>query len=225
MNQVSLRNKPSFGAGHIYVSCPMSIPTENRNKILEYAKKHHHTVLAWERGTEYTQECVDAIKNCAGFVVILPNMAFKHYTHTLPAGTRKELMLALDLQKPIYIGYKSHEGYFVYAAEYQIDFEKGIGTIEGVAGSRMNFTEMCVLRLPANHDSVVANATRNIRKGILLSYRYGMSVKQIASEQRITPNQVIDFLKDMGVDVVKDVIDKHTVSVTDVTDKRIIALL
>jgi len=86
----------------------------------------------WRRGTPYSD---DGVKFCDIFVIILPTMQFKCNVSQLPAGTRKELKLAYNNSKDIYIGYRTADQ--VYRV-YDCNYDEGDSFIAAIGGTAWN---------------------------------------------------------------------------------------
>lgn len=128
----------------VYVSCPMTVSQTVLDKTMKHLENLGVAARAWERGTPYKEE--DSIKYCDAFIIILPNNDFEcFYPDKLPSGTKKELNLAYDLDKEIYLSYlpmdsdkpkiyctNSHKD----ALDWQVDY------IGGVAGTHRNFLDL-----------------------------------------------------------------------------------
>jgi hypothetical protein len=140
----------------IYISCPMSVPDRFLTWVSNALTSLGNNVRYWRRGTEYAE--TKYIQQCDVFCIILPDNSFKHYLHSLPTGTRKELVLAEDLHKTIILAYATGAGEMCF---YNTTIEDGV--IKGVAGTYNNilemFSEQNVSKAPVSQTSGVINNT------------------------------------------------------------------
>lgn len=119
----------------IYVSCPMSIGQDKLDSVLVDLRKIGFVARAWKRNTPYIED--EYIPDCDYFVVILPDLKWTYEIDDLPSGTRKELKLAINLKKPIFIAYQTqNHGINIYKATI------GEYDIEGIASTSHTLTAM-----------------------------------------------------------------------------------
>jgi len=121
----------------VYISCPMNIPQATLTEV-------HATIFGagvtkakyWERGTPYNE--TDTIMNCDAFIVVLPGLKWDYNIDSIPTGTQKELLLAYQMKKPIYLAHRSKAGMGFYSVDFDLDNRKKPYFIEGINGTSRN---------------------------------------------------------------------------------------
>lgn len=125
-----LKRKPSM-SNKVYISCPLNVDMKHVKGVENALKGMGFCVNYWDRSWPSSRYTDDPVRYCDIFVIILPDGKWSISRAQLPAGTYKELKLAITLGKPIYMGYLGviSSMYAVYQTEY--DNER----ISGVRGS------------------------------------------------------------------------------------------
>lgn len=112
----------------IYISCPISVNEgvlETFSDIIDQEPQFES--LYWFRGERYNNEL---ILKAHGVLFILPRVQFDYNISSLPAGVKAELEIAINNNKPIFIGYITKNG---EANIYNVSIVGN--TIKGVAGT------------------------------------------------------------------------------------------
>ena len=126
----------------VYISCPMSVPQQRINDYAQEILKLGADVDFWVRNTNYNDL---GLRRANAVVVLLESNSFSKPLHKIPPGTRKEIKLALSLNIPVYLGYRTMIGQnAIYQTEemdsgdnYNDDYEE----FEGVTGSSAEFSK------------------------------------------------------------------------------------
>ena len=119
----------------IYISCPISVDEDVLDEFCDLVDSIYGlTSYHWERGSRYDQRMFDTSD---AYLFILPNNKFKASYHDLPIGLKRELGVAYDTGKPIFVGYITKFG------EYSIYSAKTNGCdIEGIPGTTNNISSL-----------------------------------------------------------------------------------
>jgi len=116
----------------IYISCPIAIDEDILGVFHGVIDDHvNFSAESWDRRSKYSNK--DLLKSDA-VVFILPKVEFQYNISRLPYGVATELDLAIENNKPIFIGYisKSTGEFNIYDAKLSND------TITGIAGTSGN---------------------------------------------------------------------------------------
>lgn len=124
----------------VYVSCPMSVPQTELDKVLKHLKSLGVAACAWERGTPYTD---DPVRYCDAFIIMLPDNKFNYEVEKLPTGTKNELKLAINFEKPVYLAYLPIGGlnHLIYCTNIEPRVSSEDFHILGLQGTSRNFLE------------------------------------------------------------------------------------
>jgi hypothetical protein len=114
----------------IYISVPI---TTDWDTVLEYSRKLKiagYQVNVWYRNERYCQSVFD---KSDAVLFILPSNKFSASGSDLPTGLKKELSIAYNQHKKMFVGYKTSAGEFnIYDAETNGIF---INAISGTANN------------------------------------------------------------------------------------------
>lgn len=116
-----------------YISCPLSIPSEDLEKVIKLVKGYNLNRVHWYgRSTAYDTEVYDTvIDKSDAFILVLPGMVWSIAVKDLTAGCKREYGRAMiDAKKQLFIAYKRMNGEI---SIYQAITQDGI--IRGVTGS------------------------------------------------------------------------------------------
>lgn len=110
----------------IYISCPISIPQSDLDKVATLLRQNSIEPDYWIRNCGYYDK--DLINDTYdGVVFMLPNNRFNYSTHDLPVGVKKELSIAHSAGKKIYLAYKNAIGnYNIYKTEQDFYTFRGV---------------------------------------------------------------------------------------------------
>jgi len=89
----------------VYFSIPMEMHWDTACIIMRQLVSTDKVIDYWIRNSPYNE---NVLRNCDAFVIMLPKLAWSETIDKLPIGCRRELMLAIQLKKKIYITYKPH---------------------------------------------------------------------------------------------------------------------
>lgn len=165
--------KEKYIKGQVYISCPYSTPIKEVGLMIRALKENTlshvdriintESIKYFERGTRYYSS--KDLESSEIFILPLPNNGFliDNINH-LYLGVKKELLLAIELKKKIYIAYKKRNAisYDFYATE--IFGNK----LAGIAGTSLNIYRE--LKNISNNTNTYTetSAIKNINKNILL---------------------------------------------------------
>lgn len=117
-----------------YISCPMTIPQYKLDEVIKVVAESGAYPKWWPKGSSYEEGYYTGlIQHCDAFIVMLPDMVWHRPFHKMTSGSRKELQIAVDAKKPIYLAYKRNEKSNVYAADVTDT------CITGIASTKFNF--------------------------------------------------------------------------------------
>lgn len=127
----------------IYVSCPISIPEGELQRILNRLERFDFkdtSIKHWIRNTVYYPQ---VLTNADAVVIVLPGLRWVH-SSDLPIGVARELDIAVKMKKPIFLAYKNmHDDINFYEAAVSIT-SKGKLSIKGREGTSHKFEKSIV---------------------------------------------------------------------------------
>jgi hypothetical protein len=125
-----------------YISCPMSVSQTILIEVIDLVRDCGTTARWWPKGTQYDENYYKKVivEETDAFIVILPDLKWSYACGKMTSGSHKELSLAIEANKPLFIAYKSrNDGLGIYAAE--IMEVSGVRTITGIHSTRYNFRD------------------------------------------------------------------------------------
>lgn len=130
---------------NVYISCPMTVSQTVLDEVINLVRKHAIPQW-WTKGTAYNEKAyTEAIrKYYDAIVVILPAMQWSCNYNQMTSGSRKELCIAIQAKKPIYLAYKTSTGVLGIYSTNIVHNNNEITTfftISGVASTSYNFEQ------------------------------------------------------------------------------------
>jgi hypothetical protein len=113
----------------IYISCPISEPVETLKDIATALIGRGYQTRYWNRTERYDNTW---ILGCEAMVIVLPMMSFKCPISSLPMGVRRELDVAMSLEKRILLAYKPNTSTLPTFYDIKVEFS----IVSGIAGTR-----------------------------------------------------------------------------------------
>lgn len=109
-----------MGLAKVYFSIPVSINWSTAMTCVTQLQGKYDTRY-WIRNERYDESL---LAKSDAFVMMLPNNSWSHQIETLPVGLRREFKQALLLGIPVFIAYKTGQGYYQF---YKTDIQKSVG--------------------------------------------------------------------------------------------------
>lgn len=133
-----------------YVSCPLSVPQQTLDKYTQKLRGWitHDKVWWYQRGSAYKEVFFNkVIQDADAFILVLPNNEFKLPIERLTAGCKRELIHALNNNKPTYLAYEAASGFNIYEAVIEMNGSSketlyNSAIFSGVAGTSGNFEDV-----------------------------------------------------------------------------------
>lgn len=127
----------------IYVSCPISIPEKDLQRILNRLERLEFkdtTIKHWVRNTMYYTE---DLTHANAVVIVLPALKWLN-SSDLPTGIERELDKAVKMKKPIFLAYENmHRDINFYETVISVN-SKGKLSIKGIEGTSHKFEKSIV---------------------------------------------------------------------------------
>lgn len=129
-----------------YISCPMTVSQAVLDEAIKKVNEFHVQVYYWPKGSSYDEaDYRRLISHVDAFVIILPDVKWKMDYDKMTSGSRKELQHAMACHKPIYLFYKSTDGYHLYATDITVRNSNTNATIivsiSGIPSTKFNFKD------------------------------------------------------------------------------------
>lgn len=133
-----------------YISCPLSVSEGDLEKVIQKTKEFNlDRVYYYKKGTAYDTEAYDRIiQSHDAFILVLPNFAWAMDYDKMTSGCRRELKIARDAKRKMYLAYKTTSGLVnIYVMEiehfFHTDADKKlvIKAVKGLSSTSMNFAQ------------------------------------------------------------------------------------
>ena len=163
----------------VYVSCPLSVSRTILDKFTkELVDEYDTRVFYYKQGDDYSDK---DLRGADIVVCIMEDNKFSSEVTKLTNGCKKELLLALELKKPIFIGYnpKNSNGPVFYQAKVEDYILKGISGTSGYLEHKIQIVN--------NAQRLEEQKSRDVVDAIVEATADYMSDKSTPKKERTSP--------------------------------------